>query len=221
LLLLRLAASGLEVTPEDSTRMNLGLGDKEEAAVESWLDKLPSDGGRLWIAVGPVSKMPAKRWPLNRFEELGADLIDEFDIWPVVFGGEEDTTIGDWLIEKWGRGFNAAGTLGIRSSLAAMKRCALFVGNDTGTMHMAAAVGLRCVAIFSARERPGLWYPLGEGHRIFRSTIECEGCGLVECLERANECLKKVQVSDVLQACGEILKDVTQSPSRNEAALVS
>jgi ADP-heptose:LPS heptosyltransferase len=85
-----------------------------------------------------------------------------------------------------------------------MKRCAFFVGNDTGTMHMAAAMGLRCVAIFSSRERPGLWYPQGEGHKVFRTTIECEGCGLVECLERGNECLNCIKVDDVLAACRDV-----------------
>ncbi len=204
LLLLRLAGSGLKVSPGDESRMDLGLGPADEAAVESWLVALPNDGKRVWVAVGPGSKMPSKRWPLKRFEELGRKLIEEFDIWPVVFGGEEDKMIGDWLLDKWGRGYNAAGALGIRSALAAMKRCAFFVGNDTGTMHMAAAMGLKCVAIFSSRERPGLWYPQGKGHKVFRTTIECEGCGLVECLQRGNECLKRIDAVEVLRACEEI-----------------
>ena len=86
-----------------------------------------------------------------------------------------------------------------------MKRCWLFVGNDTGTMHMAAAVDLPCVAIFLSRERPGLWYPQGSNHKVFRSTIDCEGCGLVECLERGNECINRITIEEVLSACREIL----------------
>ena len=153
--------------------------------------------------------MPAKRWPLSRFLHVIGNLISEFDVWPVVFGGHEDKVIGDWLLDRWGSGYNAAGNLGIRASFAAMKQCELFIGNDTGTMHMAAAVGLRCIAIFSSRERPGLWYPLGEGHRVFRSAIECEGCGLVECIELGNECLKRISVDEVLSACREMLAERT------------
>ena len=174
LLLRRLAASGLRVEPEDKLRMDLGLGPEDDAQLLAWMAQLPSDGERVWVAVGPGSKMPAKRWPLRRFQEVVVDLISGFDIWPVVFGGAEDRVIGDWLLEKWGRGYNAAGALDLRASAAALKRCAFFLGNDTGTMHMAAAVGLPCVAIFSSRERPGLWFPFGEGHRVFRSEIECE-----------------------------------------------
>ena len=132
-------------------------------------------------------------------------MIREFDVWPVVFGGDEDRMVGDMLIRKWGRGYNAAGALGLRAAAAGLKRCTLFLGNDTGTMHMAAAVGVPCVAIFSSRDHPGRWYPRGERHRVFRSQIECEGCLLVECVERQNECLKRISAAEVLDACREVL----------------
>jgi ADP-heptose:LPS heptosyltransferase len=70
---------------------------------------------------------------------------------------------------------------------------------------MAAAVGVPCVAIFSSRDYPGRWYPQGEGHRVFRSQIECEGCGLVECIEKQMECIKRISANEVLDACREIL----------------
>ncbi len=141
LLFRRLEASGLKAESGDRSRMDLGLGEADEEVMRGWLSTLPSDEGRAWIAVGPGSKMPAKRWPLERFLHVIGELISEFDIWPVIFGGEEDRVIGAWLLDRWGSGYNAAGALGIRSSLAAMKHCELFIGNDTGTMHMAAAVG--------------------------------------------------------------------------------
>jgi ADP-heptose:LPS heptosyltransferase len=219
LLLKRLSVSGLKIERDDEARMDLGLSNVEEAAVDRWLSDLPNDGRRTWVAFGPGSKMPAKRWPLRRFEEVGRALIDEFNIWPVIFGGEEDKAIGQWLLEKWGCGYNAAGALSIRSGLAAMKRCKFFIGNDTGTMHMAAAIGLPCVAIFSSRERPGLWYPHGSGHKVFRTTIECEGCGLVECLEMANECLKRVSTDDVTDACRHFLAQ--RAPDERQAGAIS
>jgi ADP-heptose:LPS heptosyltransferase len=185
--------------------MDLGLGPAEAGEVTTWLSRLKSDGDRPWVAIGPGSKMPAKRWPLERFQQIVSSLIDEFDIWPVVFGGQEDKLLGDQLLDQWKRGYNAAGALGLRPAAAALKRCALFLGNDTGTMHMAAAVGVPCVAVFSSRERPGMWFPHGEGHRVFRSEIECEGCGLVECIERENECLKRISTGEVLEACRETL----------------
>ena len=201
LLLSRLATSGLRVDANSATNMDLGLGKAEETRVTEWQRHLPSDGGRPWIAVAPGSKMPAKRWPIDRFQTVLQQLIEEFDIWPVVFGGAEDREIGDDLLGTWKRGYNAAGALSLRPAIAAIRHCQLFIGNDTGTMHMAAAVGVPCVVTFSSRDRPGLWYPHGNGHRVFRSAIECEGCGLVECLERQNECLKRIATDEVLEAC--------------------
>jgi asparagine synthase (glutamine-hydrolysing) len=207
LLLKRLAVSGIPIRSGEDSLMELGLGRAEQTQVSAWLlSQQRSDGDRPWLAIGPGSKMPAKRWPLERFERVVSSLINEFDVWPVVFGGKEDTVLGSQLLQTWGRGYNAAGGLGLRAAAAALKRCTLFLGNDTGTMHMAAAVGVPCVAVFSSRERPGVWFPYGDSHRVFRSRIDCEGCWLVECIERQNECLKRVSVDEVLDACRDLLR---------------
>ena len=210
LLLTRLTTSGISIPEINKGSLDLGLGEEERRAVDAWLKNLPSDRGRRWIGVGPTSKMPAKRWPLERFEEVVRMLIEQYDLWPVVFGGAEDKVVGDRLIETWGRGYNAAGSLGVRSAAAALQRCNLFVGNDSGTMHLAACAQTPCVGIFSSRDWPGAWYPYNVKSRVFRSDIECEGCYLVECVERQNECLKRISVEEVLSACREMLERTTR-----------
>src|SRR5205807_2577976 len=142
----RLAVSGIPIGNGENSFMDLGLGPAEAEHVSNWLSQLEPDGNRPWLAIGPGSKMPAKRWPLERFQHVVSSLIKEFDVWPVVFGGSEDRELGEELLSAWKRGYNAAGALGLRPVAAALKRCRLFLGNDTGTMHMAAAVGVRCVA---------------------------------------------------------------------------
>ncbi len=205
LLLARLAADEIPVPPPGQGCFELKLGDTEEQQVLTWLRFLPSDGSRPWVGVGPGSKMAAKRWPPERFSQVVAQLIAEHDVWPVVFGGPSDRALGDALLAEWCRGYNAAGAMPLRPSAAALKHCRLYVGNDTGTMHLAAAVGVPCAAIFSAREVPGRWYPNGNGHRVFRSPIECEGCGLLACPERRSKCLRRITSSAVFAACTEIL----------------
>jgi heptosyltransferase III len=207
LLLARLAADEIPVPPPGQGCFELNLGQPEEQQVRTWLRALPSDGGRPWVGVGPGSKMPAKCWPPERFSQLVAQLIAEHDVWPVVFGGPSDRALGDTLIGDWGCGHNAAGALALRPAAAALKRCRLYLGNDTGTMHLTAAVGVPCAAIFSAREIPGRWYPNGEGHRVFRSPIDCEGCGLLECLKNRSECLRRIPTHAVLAACVSLLSE--------------
>jgi asparagine synthase (glutamine-hydrolysing) len=206
LLLDRLAASGFPPSVLAES-FDLNLGTRETGLFESWLALQGSDSERPWIAVGPGSKMPAKKWPAERFEQVVRQLIAEFDVWPVVFGGAEDREVGTKLLESWGRGYNAAGALDIRTAGYALKRSAVYLGNDTGTMHLAAAVGVPCVAIFSSRDRPGIWYPSGSNNVVFRSEIDCEGCGLVRCVVRDNECLKRVDTEQVAAAAQRILRE--------------
>lgn len=205
-LLQRLAADGIRTAPAGRGRMDLGLGSTEDRQVEKWKSRLGSDGGRLWLGVGPSSKMQAKRWPAESFATVVNELIEEFDVWPVVFGGREDYELAEDLIRTWKRGFNAAGALNLRAAARALSHCRLYVGNDTGTMHLAAAVGTKCVAVFSARDFPGRWEPYGTGHRILRKQIECEGCRLFECIEKNRACLLNIHPTEVTKACRELLQ---------------
>jgi ADP-heptose:LPS heptosyltransferase len=206
LLLARLAADGIPVPRNGTGVLDLVLGEAEAAEVAQWLTTIGSDGARRWIGIGPGSKMPAKRWPLDRFEAVVATLIARHDVWPVVFGGPEEQTAGHDLLARWGRGYNAAGTLSVRASCMALTRCALYLGNDTGTMHLAAAADVPCIALFSARDWPGAWYPYGVAQRVFRTALECEGCYLVECVDRRNECLTRITVDDVVAGCEDLLR---------------
>jgi ADP-heptose:LPS heptosyltransferase len=206
-LLDRLRADGIPISPPGQARADLGLDIAEETEVAAWLATKPADHDRPWIGVGPGSKMPAKRWPEERFREVVADLINKHSVWPVVFGGSEDIGLGNRLLAAWGCGYNATGKLSLRGSAAALKHCALLLTNDTGTMHLGAAVDVPCVAVFSSRAAPGVWEPLGGGHRVLRSDIECEGCGLVECVEHKMECLQRITTEEVLAECVVVLNE--------------
>jgi heptosyltransferase III len=173
------------------------------------------------IVIAPGSKMPAKCWPEDRFVELGRLLMARFPgIRLHVVGGREDQAVGDRLCVAWGGGENWAGRLSIYGTAALMERCSLFVGNDTGTMHLAAMAGLPCVGLFSARDYPGLWEPYGEGHTILRKEISCAGCMLEICAEKANACLKLITVDEVMSATTELLR-ATPAGRRNISSLPS
>jgi heptosyltransferase-3 len=95
--------------------------------------------------------------------------------------------------------------LNVREGIAALQKCALFLGNDTGTMHMAVAAGIPCVAIFSSRDYPGNWYPYGNNHIVFRTPIDCEGCMLERCIERKMECILSIDEDQVYAAAQKML----------------
>jgi ADP-heptose:LPS heptosyltransferase len=158
-----------------------------------------SEDARI-VAIGPGSKMPAKIWPAERYREVGRMILEKFpDVKLVVLGGREDWEIGERLCAEWGRrSFNFAGKLSIYGSAAVLERCVCYLGNDTGTMHLAAMVRIPCVAIFCARDYPGKWEPYGEKHRIIRKDVECAGCMLEVCSYN-NRCLQLISVDDIFK----------------------
>jgi heptosyltransferase III len=200
-LLTRLKASGLKVPESGMGKMDLNLNEKEEVEFKFLLTGMPSDNGRKWIGIGPSSNMTAKIWPTESYIDVLKKLIEKRDIWPVIFGGGEDCKLGENIIKTLGCGYNMAGKLSVRLAALGLKRCLLYLGNDTGTMHLAAAVSTPCVALFSSRSYPGQWYPYGSGHKIFRTQIECEGCGLVDCIEKKMECLTTIKPDEVFKVC--------------------
>jgi lipopolysaccharide heptosyltransferase III len=166
--------------------------------------------GQLLVAFAPGSKMQAKKWPEDRFEHVGLALLHCFpDLRLVVVGGPGEKPLGDRLCRAWGdRAINLSGALSVWESAAMLERCALYVGNDTGTMHLAASVATPCVAIFSARDNPGKWEPAGPGHMVLRHDVPCAGCMLETCIDHDLACLKTISVDEVLAAIGGRLQQI-------------
>ena len=207
-LLTRLSLDGLPPVAAGHGRMDLAITPSEHHAAGDWL-KTNAMGSQRWFALCNGSKWSSKQWPEERYLEVARRLITQHDLTPVVFGGREDVESGRRLIAQLGRGACSAGELSVRES-AAMLQCARFyLGNDTGVMHLAAAVGTRCVAVFSAQDWPGRWSPYGAGHEMLRVEVPCAGCMQQNCpLE--NQCLTGISPEAVLAACGRILATETR-----------
>lgn len=203
-----LSAEGLSVQGYEA-KTDLLLSDTEILSARNWLSESISHANicKKLVAVAPGSKWASKIWDEARYQEVVARLILEKGCYPVIFGGEEDHAIGERLIAVWGTGSNAAGELNVRESAALLTECAIYLGNDTGTMHLAAAVGTPCIAIFAAIDWKGRWWPSGEGHRIFRQTVECEGCFTPYCFND-HKCLRLTTTGKVYEACNELLDQI-------------
>ena len=185
----------------DENKTDLALTEEERSLAEEWMIRSGViNDGRMLIAVAPGSKWESKVWPTERFEKVISQLIVDFGIFPVVIGGSEDREIGRKLIDSWRTGANAAGELSVRQSAALLERCTLYLGNDSGVMHLAAAVGTPCVAVFAAVDWVNRWKPFGKHNRIFRERVECEGCHSPTCFN-SKKCLELVTADQVYEAC--------------------
>lgn len=174
---------------------------EEERNVERWLNRQTGfPFPHPWVAVAPWANMPAKEWPLERYREVIKSLRRRQILTPILVGGARDEERGRAFLASVGGGVLAAG-LSVREMWALLRQCALFLGNDSGPMHLADSAGVPCVALFSGRDALGVWEPTGPEHVVFRRRLACEGCMLVDCQEKRKECLTGIPVSDVVRAC--------------------
>lgn len=202
------ASAGIPIGSIDKAAFALPLSDKERLRVDFLLHEKGLTNRMPIIGMAPGSKMPAKRWPLERFIEVAKLLLANFGEYRIIiFGGSEDYVQGEAIRKAIGKGIiNLAGELSLLEAAEALRRCSVYVGNDTGTMHLAAATGIPCVVIFSARDHPGRWDPLGSHHVLLRTNPPCAGCMLENCVERDMQCLKEISVTDVSRAVESIIR---------------
>jgi heptosyltransferase III len=199
----------LQVTGLDLTdgRFNLDIPDYESEKAKKVMSEMHIENEKIVLALSPGSKRATTRWPTERFAELGRRLLEDFkELELLVLGGKDDNKIGNQLCAVWGkRGHNLAGKLSVYGSAAVMKSCLGFVGNDTGTMHLAGIIGKPCVGIFSARNYPGQWEPYGDNHTVIRHDTDCAGCRLDVCNKYNNKCLMLITVDEVFEAVKSLL----------------
>jgi heptosyltransferase-3 len=204
--LLQLAVSA-GAAPDAPVVFDLPIGDGHRRRVDAWLAAAGLDGSRPLAAVCPGSKVPAKRWPAERYADVCRELIVQSGLAVVVVGGREERELGHGLAARWPAGTwaNAAGSLSILESAELLRRCQFYVGNDTGAMHLAAAVGTRCVAIFSARCPGDSWHPYGTDHVVLRRRPPCRHCFLDECTTHRSRCLTEIPADEVTAACARVI----------------
>lgn len=172
----------------------LSVPEKVRAKTLRWLQSHPGRTGRHLVALCPGAALAANRWPLERFVEIGRRLIDTgaFDL--LVCGGPGDAQAGNQMVAAWGQGIQAAGRFPIMASAALLGECRFVLGLDTGTTHLAAALGVRCVVLQGGRVPPGSWDPPGEGHVLLRHPVNCAGCRKAVCPIKAHPCMRGLTV---------------------------
>ncbi len=153
--------------------------------------------GRPIVAIAPGARRPCNLWPTDRFAGVCADLAGR-GVAVFLIGSGEDYALCE-QIRCGSRATNLAGKLSLTESAELLRRCDLLLCVDSGPQHLAAAVGTRCVAIFSQRNPRRRWYPHGSQHRVLEGSVECHTCFLDAC-PFDNRCMKQITVAQVLAA---------------------
>jgi heptosyltransferase II len=148
---------------------------------------------------------PAKRWLPERFAEAAAKISAQSPVQWILFGTKNDGAIGNQIAAAIGDGcVNRIGQTTLDQLIDELRECRLLLTNDTGTMHLAALLGVPVVAIFGSTE-PRLTAPLGNNHTILRHHVECSPCFLRKC-PIDFRCMKAVSVEEVVTTVLAILR---------------
>ena len=193
-----------DAKPSNLLNWDLVLTKTERARARKALGEL---AGKALMVCGPGTKMQAKDWGRDNWRALLARLgSDHPGTGLALIGAGEDGDVSDFAAEAWpGPKVNLCGALSPRETAAVLEMASVFLGPDSGPMHLAASVGVPCVIAFSARGLPGIWYPVGERHQVIYHQTSCFGCNLETCVKEERRCLTSITVEEMAAAVEKVL----------------
>ena len=158
------------------------------------------------VGMFPGAGWKLREWMPERFAAIGDKLVRHFNAHVLIFGGPREVELVNTVVNLMhAPAMPFAGNLQIRQLAACLEKCSLFLTNDTGPMHIAAAVGTPTVALFG----PGnhhRFQPLGVLHQTIRHDVPCSPCKQFTDNCKDNICMKQIRVDEVWEAVSAHLK---------------
>ena len=180
---------------------------------EKWISELFAKSGirekDKLVAISPGASDPTRSWPQERFAQVADKLSEQYGFTVVLVGGPKDADLTTKVRMTMRRfALDLGGKTSVSQLASALKRCSLFIGLDSGPMHMACALGLPVVALFGRKQKglsPVRWGPIGVKHKVIHKDVGCNVCRAHECTKDF-ACFKEISVDDVLRCVDAVLK---------------
>jgi ADP-heptose:LPS heptosyltransferase len=188
----------LGIPVENPPRLRLFLPPTSGKRIKKRLEELRVENG--FVLIHPFATFKSKEWPGERFAKLGAMIRKELSL-PVIF--VSDTTREREFREKIFPIYPEARYLVTRQldELAwLIKHCSLFIGNDAGPTHIAAALKKKIVVIFGSSD-DRVWHPWGTSYSLVRHHLPCVPCPGKRCSQKPPfPCINSIELDEVLSA---------------------
>ena len=152
------------------------------------------------VAIHPGSPVALKRWRPKRYAKLADWLVAQKRA-KIIFVGvdAEMPIIAEIQALMREKSFNIAGKTSLTQLASILQLCQLFIGNDSGPMHLAAAVGIPTIGLYGPGD-PGRFGPVGAQCQTLRRKPDCPPCLGTTCRFGGEGCMSEIQVADVIQA---------------------
>lgn len=184
------------------------VGEEDRMTAHKIINRLNLKPEKRIVVIHPGTSKPERGWHTERFSSLANKIIKEFDAQIVLTGSEQDLLISKQIIAGMKQeAIDLTGQLSIKEMGAFLERCTLFIGNDSGPMHIAGAVGTPIVALFG----PGIPektapYVDPAQYEVITKKYRCAPCRqkfFKECQPSTSgkpHCIEDISVEDVLGA---------------------
>jgi ADP-heptose:LPS heptosyltransferase len=194
--LARLVAELGKADPANLANWDLLLSDAERQAAAAALGPLT---GRPLIVCSPGTKMAAKDWGPDNWQALLGRIDSTYPGHALTLvGAKEEFDVAEHAARQWkGPKVNLCGRLLPRETASLLERARIFLGPDSGPMHLAAAAGAPCVIAFSAASPVGIWFPQGDKHQIVYHRTSCAGCYLEKCTVEGHPCMTSISLEEM------------------------
>ncbi|MBF6571134.1 MAG: glycosyltransferase family 9 protein [Candidatus Binataceae bacterium] len=206
---------------DDPASWDLRLGANEREQVNRFLHSWPAR--TRFFACGVGTKVEVNDWGVEKWRRL-LSLVGrgQPNVGLLLVGAREEAAVSSQAAADWqGPVLNLCGVTSPRETAGLLQEAEIYLGHDSGPMHLAAAVGTPCVAVFSARNLPGVWFPCGSGHRVIYHRVPCAGCGLERCLRYAKTCINSITVEEVYAAVSATLSEARAGNVQNSSSEAS
>ena len=184
----------------------LWLTPEEMNSADQLLDQLGVQRSQPIVVLQPGARYWFKAWPPERFAELADQLTSQYGCQVLIGGSNQDIDLAQQIQQKAKSSpIVMAGRTTIKQFAAIAKKSALFVGSDSGAMHIASAVGTPVVALFGP-SNPREWGPRGGPVEVLYKEIDCRSCFHPTCMRGEENCMRLIAVHEVVAAAQRIFQ---------------
>jgi predicted lipopolysaccharide heptosyltransferase III len=201
--LMALEVLGIPVAPSLPV---LTIRASDEAAAGASLGAVDISPGERFVAVHPGARWWFKSWPADRFAGLIDYIQGKLGVKAVLLGSVADQETAEAILNRVKTGHRSlVGRLTLLELAGLLRQAALFVGNDNGPMHIAAAMGTPVIGLFGPAD-PRIWGPAGQDHAIFYKGVDCRPCFPGGCLRGEQNCLRLIALDEVIPVVERMLE---------------
>jgi ADP-heptose:LPS heptosyltransferase len=195
--------------PPTDNRLVLNVPDEAASRAARLLAELRDRTGQLVVAVHPGCTMPARTYPWEMYAEVGDLLVERLDARVVLTGTGDERELTEHVAGRMRHDArNLAGELSFPEFSGLIQAADLTITNNTGPMHVSAAVGTPVVALFALTNPPEQWGPWMVPHRQLYHDVPCRICYSRICPYQ-HECLRLVTPEIVLNEVAGLLRELS------------